>query len=63
MQNMPEDVKMIGSYWTLGRYDAVWIYDAPNEKVAMNLGVDASEAMDTRTLVAVTREDALKLLD
>ena len=63
MQNLPDDVKMIGSYWTLGRYDAVWIYEAPNEKVAIKLGVDASEAMDTRTLVAVTREDALKLLD
>ena len=45
MQNLPEGVKMIGSYWTLGKYDAVWIYEAPNEKVAIQLGLDAGEAM------------------
>ncbi len=62
MQNLPEGVKMIGSYWTLGKYDAVWIYEAPNEKVAIQLGLDAGEAMQTQTLVAITRDEALKLL-
>ncbi len=62
MQNLPEGVKMIGSYWTLGKYDAVWIYEAPNEKVAMQLGLNAGEAMQTQTLVAITRDEALKLL-
>jgi len=62
MQNLPEEVKIIGTYWSLGRYDAVWIYEAPNEKVAIQLGIDAGEAMKTETLVAISREEALKLL-
>ena len=62
MQNLPEGVKIIGTYWSLGRYDAVWIYEAPNEKVAIQLGIDAGDAMKTETLVSISREDALKLL-
>jgi len=62
MQNLPEGVRIIGTYWTLGRYDAVWVYEAPNEKVAIQLGIDAGEAMQTQTLVAISREEAMKLL-
>lgn len=62
MQNLPDGVKILGSYWTLGRFDAVWIYEAPNEKVAMQLGIEAGDLMQTQTLVAVSRDDALKLL-
>lgn len=62
MQNLPDGVKILGSYWTLGRYDAVWIYEAPNEKVAIQLGIEAGDLMQTQTLVAISREDALKLL-
>ena len=62
MQNLPEGVKMLGSYWTLGRFDAIWIYEAPNEKVAMQLGIEAGELMQTQTLVAISRDEALKLL-
>ncbi len=62
MQNLPEGVKIIDTYWSLGRYDAVWIYEAPNEKVAIQLGIDAGDAMKTETLVAISREEALKLL-
>jgi len=62
MQNLPESVKMLGSYWTLGRYDAVWIYEAPNEKTAVQLGIEAGELMQTETLVGISRDEALKLL-
>ena len=62
MQNLPEGVKMLGSYSTLGRFDAIWIYEAPNEKVAMQLGIEAGELMQTQTLVAISRDEALKLL-
>jgi uncharacterized protein with GYD domain len=62
MQNLPEGVKILGSYWTLGRYDAVWVYEAPNEKVAIQLGIEAGDLMQTQTLVAISREEALKLL-
>ncbi len=63
MENLPEGVKIISTYWTLGEYDAVWIYEAPNEKVAVKLGIEAGEAMQTQTLVAITRDEAMKLLD
>jgi len=62
MQNLPEGVKILSSYWTLGRFDAVWIYEAPNEKVAMQLGIEAGELMQTQSLVAISRDEALKLL-
>jgi len=62
MQNLPDGVKILGSYWTLGRYDAVWIYEAPNEKVAIQLGIEAGDLMQTQTLVAISREEALNLL-
>lgn len=62
MQNLPEGIKIINTYWTLGRFDAVWIYEAPDEKAAMKLGIDAGDLMQTQTLVAVSREEALKLL-
>ena len=62
MQNLPEGAKILDSYWTLGRFDAVWIYEAPNEKVAMQLGIQAGELMQTQTLVAGSRDEALKLL-
>ena len=63
MQNLPEGVKIISTYWTLGEYDAVWIYEAPNEKVAVKLGIEAGEAMQTQTLVAITRDEAMNLLE
>jgi len=62
MQNLPEGVKMLDSYWTLGRYDAIWIYEAPNEKIAVQLGIEAGELMQTQTLVGISRDEALKLL-
>jgi len=63
MQNLPEGVKILSTYWTLGRFDAVWIYEAPNEKVALKLGIKAGDLMQTQTLVAISRDDALKLLE
>ena len=63
MQNLPEGVKIITSYWTLGRYDAVWVYEAPNELTALQLGIKAGDLMQTETLVAISRDDALKLLE
>jgi uncharacterized protein with GYD domain len=63
MQNLPEGVKIISTYWTLGEYDAVWIYEAPNEKVAVKLGIEVGEAMQTQTLVAIPRDEAMKLLE
>lgn len=62
MQNLPAGVKIIGTYWTLGRYDAVWVYEASSEKDAIKMFVDAGDVVSTETLVAVPREEAMKLL-
>ncbi|MGH9922777.1 MAG: GYD domain-containing protein [Nitrososphaerales archaeon] len=62
MQNLPSGVKIIGTYWTLGRFDAVWVYEANNEKDAMKMFIDAGDVASTETLTAVSREEAMKLL-
>jgi uncharacterized protein with GYD domain len=63
LKNPPKGVKMISTYWTLGRFDSVWIYEAPSEKEAMKLGVAIGEVARSQTMVALPREEALKLLD
>lgn len=42
-----------GIYWTLGRYDTVVIFEAPNEKIAMDVVLRRAERMDVETLVAL----------
>jgi uncharacterized protein with GYD domain len=49
-------------YWTLGRYDGVTIIEAPTEKDAMKLLLPLQDLVETETLVAVPREEAIKLL-
>jgi uncharacterized protein with GYD domain len=51
-------VRYLGIYWTLGRYDTVVIFEAPNEKVAMNVALKRVDRMDIETLVAVPAEDS-----
>jgi len=55
-------IKIIGWYWTLGRYDTVIIAEAPNEKEAMKIAIEAADFVATETLVAVPREQAIKLV-
>ena len=55
-------VKVLGWYWTLGRYDTVFIFEAANEKEAMKLSASIAEWVATETLVAIPREEAIKLL-
>jgi uncharacterized protein with GYD domain len=49
-------------YWTLGRYDGVAITEAPTEKDAMKAILSFQSLVDTETMVAVPREEAIKLL-
>ncbi len=49
-------------YWTLGRYDGVTIIEAPTEKDAMKALFLFQDVVETETLVAVPREEAIKLL-
>jgi uncharacterized protein with GYD domain len=50
------------AYWTLGRYDAVTLIEAPSEKEAMKALLLFQDVVETETLVAVSRDEALKLL-
>jgi len=58
-----EGVKILGSYWTLGRFDTVLIMEAPDEKTAMRIAIRAGDIVSTETLVAVPREEAIKLVE
>lgn len=54
--------KILSAYWTLGRYDAVFTLEAPDENAAMKAMLQFGDAVATETLVAVPREEATKLL-
>ena len=58
-----EGVKNLSLYWTLGRYDAVAIVEAPNEKAVMKQLMRMSENISTETLVAIPAEEARKLAE
>ncbi len=49
-------------FWTLGRYDAITIIEAPTEKDAMKSLLRFQGIVDTETLTAVPREEAIMLL-
>jgi uncharacterized protein with GYD domain len=51
------EVRYLGIYWTLGRYDTVVLFEAPNEKVAMNMALKRADRMDIEILVAVPAEE------
>jgi uncharacterized protein with GYD domain len=56
------DIKIIGWYWTLGRYDTAIIYEAENEKEALKTSLAVADIVASETLVAMPREEAIKLL-
>jgi uncharacterized protein with GYD domain len=62
-QMVKEGVKILGMYWTLGRYDAVLIADGKDEKAIMKALIRWGDLLSTETLTAVSREEALKLLE
>ena len=62
-QLVKEGGKVLGLYWTLGRYDSVVILEAKDEKAAMKALLRWGNMLSSETLVAVTREEAIKLLE
>jgi uncharacterized protein with GYD domain len=56
------NVKVLAFYWTLGRYDSVLIVEAPDEKTVMKILTKIGDFAATETMVAVPREEAIKLL-
>ena len=57
-----EGTKYHAIYWTLGRYDAVVITEAPDEKAAMKNSMRRGWAK-SETLVAIPAEEARKLVE
>ena len=55
-------IKVLGWYWTLGRYDTVFIFEAASEKDALKMSIDLAEWVASETLVAIPRQDAVNLL-
>ncbi len=54
--------KILSAYWTLGRYDAVVTVEAADEKAAMKSLLQFGDFVATETLVAIPRDEAIKLL-
>ena len=57
-------VKRHMGFYTLGRYDAVFVSEAPDEKTAMKFALWSpnAENVATETLVAVDRNEAVSWL-
>ena len=55
-------IKVLNWYWTLGRYDTVFIFEAASEKEAMKMSIDVAEWVTSETLVAIPRQDAVNLI-
>jgi uncharacterized protein with GYD domain len=55
-------VNMLNWYWILGRYDSVTVFEASSEEEAMKVSIAISEWVTSETLVAIPREEAVKLL-
>ena len=56
-------VRLIGAYALLGRYDMLFIYEAPDEKVAMGLALTSSTGspVPSETWTAVPMEEFAEL--
>ena len=55
-------IDVLNWYWTLGRYDTVFIFEATSEKEALKASIDISEFVSAETMIAVPRQEAIKLL-
>ena len=57
-----EGINIIGNYWTLGKCDLVTIAEAQNEKTYIKALLRYGDIFSTETFVALSREDAIKLV-
>jgi uncharacterized protein with GYD domain len=63
-QNEARGFKVLGHYWTQGRYDLVAVVDAPSEEamVAGLFGIAEAGNVASETLRAFTAEEMQKIL-
>ncbi len=62
LENLDKQGINMRVYWTLGRYDGVAITEASTEKEAMKAILSFQTLINSETMVAVPREEAIKLL-
>ncbi len=53
-------IKIHQGFMTLGRYDSVWISEAPDISGPMKMSMMGADSAASETLVAVSYEDAMK---
>jgi uncharacterized protein with GYD domain len=53
-------VKIHNGFMTLGRYDMVWISEAPDISGPMRMSMMSADTASSETLVATSYEDAMK---
>ena len=63
MEELKKQGIKIQVYFTLGRYDQVAITEAPTEKDAMKALIGFQGLIESETMVAVPREEAIKLVN
>lgn len=61
-QDRQEGINFRGFYWTLGRYDGVTIAESPDEKTLMKALLRRQHILSSETMIALTREEAMKLI-
>jgi len=56
--------KLIGGYYTFGKYDVVLIIEAPSDEVVMSLMLKVGSAgnVKSQTLKAFTAEEGIKII-
>jgi uncharacterized protein with GYD domain len=62
IKNPPEGTKIHNFFWTLGRYDIVFYTEGPDERMALSVVLPFLDFAATETLVAISREAALKAM-
>ena len=62
MEGLKKQGVNMNVYWTFGRYDAIVITEAPTEKDAMKTLLLWQDMVETETMMAVPRAEAIKLL-
>ena len=58
-----EGSRVLGVYWTLGRYDVVIVSECPDEKTHMKVALRFSDMVSTESLLAIPAEEAVKLIE
>jgi uncharacterized protein with GYD domain len=57
-----EGIEIKGNYWTMGKCDLITVAEAKDEKAYMKALLRFGDIFSTETLVALSREDAIKLV-